>query len=181
MLTEFLRDQAFAIAWLSMMAAAWFGWGQEDPKPGLRGWLGAGSSIGLVLAAVFGILVARNWNTPTALEGNYWIFGVIVVAEVVLIGGGALVLARRHQQRWYGWWIALCVASHFIPLAGIFDDWSYYALAAVQVVGLMAMLPTLRRGDYPTSRWAAPWIGATFLLFASVSAILFLTKHGFPF
>lgn len=33
MLTEYVRDQAFAVAWLAIMAAGWFGWSQEDPRP----------------------------------------------------------------------------------------------------------------------------------------------------
>src|SRR5690625_5343865 len=81
MLTDFLRDQAFAVAWLSMMAAAWLGWSQEDPKPRLRGALGTGSVLGMLIAIAAGLLVWRNWTTPTALEGRYWVFGLIVLAE----------------------------------------------------------------------------------------------------
>lgn len=180
MFTEFLRDQAFAIAWLAMMAAGWFGWSQEDPKPKLRGWLGAGSVVGMLIAIAFGIVVWRNWSTPTALEGRYWVFGLVVLAEAVLIGGGCILLARRKLTRWYGWWIGLCVALHFVPLAWVFEDWSYLGLAAVQVVGLVLMLPALRRGDYATSRWACPWIAVTFLAYAIVSAIVFLLRYGHP-
>lgn len=181
MLTDFLRDQAFAVAWLALMAAGWFGWAQEDPKPAWRGWLGAGSVIGFLIAIAFGILVWRNWSTPTELDGRYWVFGVIVLAEVLLIGGGCIVLARRRRTRWYGWWIGLCVALHFIPLAWVFEDWSYLLLTAVQVAGLLAMRPTLGRSDAATSRWACPWIGVTFLLYALISGVVFLARHGYPF
>ncbi|GAA1559288.1 hypothetical protein GCM10009804_15140 [Kribbella hippodromi] len=98
MFTEFLRDQAFGIAWLSLMAAGWFGWSQEDPKPSLRGVLGAGSIIGTLLAIAFGILAWRHWSSPTALEGDYWVFGLIVLAEAVTIGGGCVVLGRRNSR-----------------------------------------------------------------------------------
>ncbi|WP_427869018.1 hypothetical protein [Leucobacter luti] len=181
MFTEFLRDQAFAIAWLGLMAGAWFGWSQEDPAPRLRGWLGAGSILGMLVAIGFGLLVWRNWGTETALEGRYWVFGVVVAAEVILIGGGCAVLAKRRATRWFGWWIGLCVALHFVPLAWVFADWSYLGLAAIQVIGLLAMRPALVRGDYPTSRWACPWIGVTFLAFALVSGGIFLAKFGYPF
>jgi hypothetical protein len=180
MITEFVRDQAFAIGWLAVMAAGWFGWAQEDPRPNLRGVWGAGSTAALLLAIGFGILVWRNWSTPTALDGRYWVFGVLVVAEVVVIGTGCLLLARRGRARWFGWWIGLGVALHFVPLAWVFGDWSYVALAAVQVVGLAVLLPHLRRADYPTSRWACPWIAATFLVFTVASAIVFLLRHGYP-
>lgn len=181
MITEYLRDQAFAIAWLAIMAAGWFGWSQEDPKPRLRGYLGAGSVIGLLLSVAFGILVWRNWATPTALEGRYWIFGLVVLAEALLIGIGCIVLARGGRKRWYGWWIALCVSLHFLPLAWVFSDWSYIVLTVVQLVGLFAMLPALRRGSYATSRWACSWIAVTFLAYALLSAALFVGKHGYPF
>ncbi|MFC0674352.1 hypothetical protein [Brachybacterium hainanense] len=181
MLTEFLRDQAFAIAWLAVMGAGWFGWAQEDPRPGLRPLWGAGSVLGLLLGTGFGLLVWRNWATATALDGRYGVFAAVVVAEVVLIGGGCLLLARRRLTRWYGWWIGLCVALHFVPLAWVFSDWSYLLLTAVQVLGLLAMLPVMRRTEHATSRWACPWIAGTFLLYAALSAGLFLAEHGYPF
>ncbi|WP_147918761.1 hypothetical protein [Ruania zhangjianzhongii] len=181
MITDFLRDQAFAIAWLALMAAGWFGWAQEDPKPRLRGVWGAGSVAGFLLAIAFGLLVWQNWDTPSALDGRYWVFGVVVLAEILLIGGGCLVLARRGQSRWYGWWIGLCVALHFVPLAWVFADWSYLALTALQVLGLLAMRPALSRAEYATSRWTCPWIAATFLLYAGLSAVVFLLQHGYPF
>lgn len=181
MLTEFLRDHAFAVAWLAVMSAAWFGWAQEDPKPRLRGWLGAGSVLGFLVAIAFGILVWRNWSTPTALDERYWVFGAVVLAEVLLIGGGCGVLARRGQTRWYGWWIGLCVALHFVPLAWVFADWSYLALTIVQVAGLALLVPPLRRAEYPTSRWACPWIAVTFLGYALISGGIFLARYGYPF
>ncbi|UOQ58746.1 hypothetical protein MUN78_07975 [Leucobacter allii] len=181
MITEFLRDQAFAIAWLALMAAGWFGWSQEDPRPKDRALLGAGSVLGFLLSCAFGILVWRNWGTASALEGQYWVFGVIVVAEAVVIGAGCIVLARRGQTRWYGWWIGLCVSLHFLPLAWVFGDWSYLALTAVQLTGLLAMRPALARSDFATSRWACAWIAATFLVYAIVSAAVFLARYGYPF
>jgi hypothetical protein len=163
------------------MAAAWFGWSQEDPKPSWRPLLGTGSVAGMLLAAAAGLLVWRNWFTPTALEGNYWVFGAVVLTEAVIIGSGCFVLARQGRKRWYGWWIALCVALHFVPLAWVFSDWSYVVLTLVQVAGLVLMLPTLRPAEYRTSRWACPWIGATFLTYALVSFVLVLVRYGYPF
>lgn len=180
MLTDLLRDQAFAIAWLALMAAGWFGWAQEDPKPSLRPLWGVGSVLGVLLSGAFGVIVWRNWHTATALEGRYWIFGIVVLAEALVIGAGCIVLARQGRKRWYGWWIALCVALHFLPLAWVFSDWSYLWLTLVQVAGLLAMRPALARGEYATSRWAVPWIAGTFLLYAAISAVLFLGRHGYP-
>lgn len=115
------------------------------------------------------------------LKGQYWVFGLIVALEAILIGAGCVVLARRAQQRWFGWWIALCVALHFVPLAWVLADWSFVGLALVQVVGLIVMLPALKPAAYQTSRWACPWMGVTFLLYALLSGVIFLGAHGLPF
>ncbi|QIN29874.1 hypothetical protein [Brevibacterium luteolum] len=99
---------------------------------------------------------------------------------MAVIGAGCFWLARRQATRWFGWWIGLCIALHFLPLTWVFDDWSYAALTIVQVLGLLALLPVLRRSDYPTSRWACPWIGVTFLAFGLVSSVIFFIRYGYP-
>lgn len=181
MLTEFLRDQAFAIAWLALIAGAWFGWSQEDPKQRFRPLLGAASVFSFLLSTAFFLLVWRNWQTPTALEGRYWIFGVVVLVEALLIGVGCIVLLRRRDSRWICWWVGLCVALHFIPLAWVFSDWSYLLLAAVQTIGLLVMRPALARASHTTSKWAGPWMAGTFFTYSLVSAIIFLLRYGYPF
>lgn len=180
MLTDFARDHAFTIAWFGVMAFVWFGWGQEDPPPRWRWRLGAGSAVGVVLAGVFGYALALRWDDPTALEGRYAWFGGLVLAEVLLAGIGCLVLARRRRSRWMSWWVAVVVASHFVPLALLLDDWSLIGLGAGQVVLLLALLPRLRRDSAPTSRLAGPVMGGSLLVFALVSVVVFLDRTGLP-
>lgn len=182
MITEFMRDQAFAIALFGVMTCVWFGMAQEDPAPKSRLPLWVGSAVGLTLAAAFGVIVGRNWNTPSALgDDNWWVFGAIFIVMSMFIGGGAIYLKVRKRYRWFGWWIALCVAVHFAPLVWVFKDWSYLALAAVQVTGLTLMVPRLQRAEYETSRLACAWLGITFLAYALASAIVFLVRYGYPF
>lgn len=180
MFTEFLRDQAFAIMWLAFVGAGWFGWAQEDPRPRTRWLLTVGSVLAVLVAIPFSAVVGLNWQTASALEGRYWIFGVVVLVECLVIGAGCFVLARRQQQRWYGWWIGLCVGAHFLPLAWVFTDWSYVVLTVVIVVGLIAMFRPLQRGEYQTSRLACPWVASMFLLYSIVSGIIFLVRYGYP-
>ena len=174
MLTEFLRDHAFTIAWFGLMAFVWLGWSQEAPPTWMRPILGLGSILGLGLAVWFGIQVARNWSEPSALEGRYHWFGVLVLAEVLAAGIGCLVLARRKKGRWMAWWVALVVALHFIPLSFLLADATINVLGVLQAAVLLGLVPVLRRGDRPTSRVAGPVMGFSLLAYAVVSAIVYL-------
>jgi hypothetical protein len=174
MLTDFLRDQCFTAAWFGLMAFVWFGWAQEDPPRSRRIWLGAGSVVGVGLAVAFGVLTVANWELPSALEGRYAWFGVLVAAEVVAAGAGCLLLARRGASRWMAWWVAIVVAAHFLPLALLLDDVGVAVVGLVQLVALGAVVRRLRDTATPSSRSAGPIMGATLLLSAATSALIAL-------
>lgn len=113
------------------------------------------------MAVAFGVVVGRNWDTPSALDKDvWWVFGGTFVVMSLFIGSGAIVLKIRDHYRWFGWWIGLCVAVHFAPLVWVFDDWSYLILSVVQVAGLVVMLPgsgepSMKRADGPAPGSAA--------------------------
>ncbi|WP_106402993.1 hypothetical protein [Actinocorallia populi] len=172
MLTEFVRDQTFTVAWFGLMAFVWLGWSQEDPPPSWRKWLGLGSALGVALALGFGFLTARHWSDGTALDGRYHWFGVLVAVEVAAAGAGSAVLARRNAGRWTAWWVALVVALHFLPLAALLDDASIAVFGVLQCAGLLLLVGSLRRGDVTTSRHAGPLMGTSLLAYAAVSAAL---------
>lgn len=172
MLTEFLRDQFFTTAWFGLMTFVWFGWAQEDPPRRWRVWLGVGSALGLGLAVTFGVLTSANWDQPTALEGKYVWFGVLVAAEVVAAGVGCLVLAKRHAARWMAWWVAVVVAVHFLPLALLLRDVSVAVVGVVQLVALGVVVPRLRVATTTTSRLAGPIMGASLLASAVIGALV---------
>ncbi|QQQ78874.1 hypothetical protein IOD16_10840 [Saccharothrix sp. 6-C] len=171
MTTEFLRDQHFTTAWFGLMAFVWFGWAQEDPPKAWRGWLGLGSGLGVVIALGFGALTGLNWGEPTALEGRYGWFGLLVAVEVVAAGVGGLVLARRRASRWTAWWVAAVVAAHFLPLAVLLEDWAVAVVGFAQLALLCSLLPRLRRDGLTSSRLVGPVMGATLLLSAVVGAV----------
>jgi hypothetical protein len=172
MLTDFLRDQYFTTAWFGLMAVVWFGWGQEDPPRRWRVWLGIGSVLGLGFAVSFGVLTAVNWDQPSALEGRYPWFGVLVAVEVLAAGVGCLVLAGRGAARWMAWWVAVVVAAHFLPLALLLEDFGVAVVGVVQLVMLGVLVPRLRADTGTSSRLAGPVMGASLLLSASLSALL---------
>lgn len=180
MITEFARDHAFTIAWLGLMAMVWFGWGQEDPAPAWRWRLAAGSVLGVMLAGVFGYATILRWAQGSALEDRYAWFGVLVAVEVVAAGAGCLWLALHGRGRWMAWWVAMVVAAHFAPLALLLQDLSLGVLALVQLAGLTAIVPRLRGADVTSSRLVGPLMGIGLLVFALISAVIFLVRVGAP-
>lgn len=181
MLTEFVRDHTFTIAWFGLMTMVWLGWGQEDPPQQWRWLLGLGSVAGILFAGLFGYGVFVRWDQGTALEGRYAWFGLAVLLEVFVAAAGCLVLWKKAQSRWMAWWVAMVVALHFVPLAFFLDDWSLIVLGVVQTVCLMVLLPKLRSdASAPTSRLVGPVMGASLLLFAVVSTVIFIAQHGQP-
>lgn len=172
MLTEFVRDQAFAIGWFGLMAFVWLGWAQEDPPKGARWVLGLGSLAGVAFAGVYLPQVFVNWDTASALDGRYHWYGLVVAAEVLVAAIGAVQLVRRDRTRWVAWWVAMVVAIHFLTLAPLLDDPALAVLGVIQAIGLVGLLIRLRGVDGVTSRLVGPWMGATFLAFAALSVVV---------
>jgi uncharacterized BrkB/YihY/UPF0761 family membrane protein len=55
---EFLRDAAATAAIFGFFASAWFGWAQDEPPPGWRKALVAGS---ILAAALWSLASALRW------------------------------------------------------------------------------------------------------------------------
>lgn len=161
--TEYLRDELFTGAWFGLMTMVWFGWAQEAPPKRWALWLGVGSILGVLISVGLGIMVWRTWESPSALEGRYHWFGVLVVGEVVAAGLGARYLLRLHQGRWVAWWVAVVVALHFLPLAALLQAPMLSVLGVVQMIGLLVLLPVSRRQKGPTSALVGVWMGCTLL------------------
>lgn len=180
MLTDFVRDHAFTIAWFGLMTMVWLGWAQEDPPERLRLPLGVGSGLGLVLTGLCVYPVVTHWRTDSALTGQYAWFGVLVGLEVLAAAIGCVVLWRRGASRWMAWWVALVVAVHFLGLAVMLRDPAVAALGVLQAVALFVLVPRLRAGQATSSRLVGPVMGLSLLLFAAASAVVFVVRHGAP-
>lgn len=176
MMTEFLRDHLFTVAWYGLMCCVWLGWGQEDPPKRLRPFLGVGSVIGLGLTIWFGIQVAKHWSEPSALDTNLVAYIVLVAAEVVLCGAGAIALTVKGKGRWIAWWIGTVVAVHFVPLGVILADLANVALGVGLTVALLVVRPRLARSEGTTSALVGPLLGFSLLAFSIVSALLVLPR-----
>lgn len=180
MLSEFLRDHAFSIAWMGLMAMVWCGWGLEDPLPGWRWKLGLGCALGPILTAVFIFTVVQHWESSSSLDGREGLFGLLVAVEIVLALLGVLVLIRARRGRWIAWWVAIVVAAHFVPMAFLLEDLAYAVLGVFQIIVLMLLIPRLRDSEATTSRLVGPVMGSSIIGFVLVSAVLFLVRHGLP-
>ncbi len=172
---EATRDALFTAGWFGLMTMVWLGWAQEDPPKAWRVWLGVGSVAGTLLAIGFGVAVASRWDSPSALEGRYGWFGALVAVEVVAAGLGCLMLARRGQNRWMAWWVAVVVAAHFLPLGWLLRSGLVAAVGVVQVAALLLLVPRLRAGTRPTSATVGPVMGGALLLAAVVSGVVALS------
>lgn len=176
MLTDFARDGLFSTAWLGLMAMVWFGWAQEDPPAHWRLRLGVGSGLGVLLAVWFGILVARRWQEPTALDGNYVWFGILVACEVGIAGAGCWVLHRRGSRRWMAWWVAAVVSLHFLPLAWLLSDPTFAALGSGLLAALVSFAPRWRAQSVTTSAPVGALMGVTLLSCACLTGAAVLSR-----
>lgn len=176
MLSDYLRDSLFTVAWFGLMAFVWFGWAQEDPPRRWRAWLGVGSTLGLLCAIGFGITTVRNWGLGSALEGYYPLFGGLVAFEVLIAGGGCVVVVKRFGAKWIAWWVAMVVALHFLPLAWLLGDPSIAVLGVIQLVAVGALLPLHVWDEHTTSTLVGLVMGLSFLAYAIVTTVVLLPE-----
>ena len=101
--------------------------------------------------------------------------GLLVAVEVAAAGLGCLVLARRGQDRWTAWWVAVVVAVHLVPLGWLLRSVPVAAVGVVQIAALLLLVPRLRTSTRPTSATVGPVMGGSLLCAALVSGVLALT------
>lgn len=171
-MTEFARDAAVTAAIFGFFAAGWFGWAQDDPPPGWRRWLTAGSVVSMLVAIAGGILAWSNWSSETAFDrGTSIAFGIIVVIEVLLSAIGAVVLTRRGRGDLVAPWIALIVGIHFFPLAPLMEFPLLYVTAAAVTVGALVAVPVARARDAAPSAYTGLFAGSALLATAIVCVV----------
>jgi hypothetical protein len=132
---------------LGVAAAAWFGWGNAQPLPGLA----AGSVLGVAAAIAGGWYARRLRSTGSAMADRRVRrgYGITVGVEVAAIVAGAAVLEGSGRPAYLPAWILLVVGVHFIPLGRIFRiealGWAGLALilvaAAAAVTGAATGVP----------------------------------------
>lgn len=169
MMTEFARDAAVTAAIFGFFAAGWFGWAQDDPPTGWRGWLTAGSVVSMIVAIAGGVLAWLNWSSATAFDrGTAITFGIIVVIEVALSAIGAVVLTRRGWSDLVAPWIALIVGIHFFPLAPLLEFPLIYVTATAVTIGAVIAVPLARAKKAAPSAYTGLFAGAALLATALV-------------
>jgi hypothetical protein len=171
MLTDRLRDGLFELGWFGLMTFVWLGWAQEAPPRRARLWLGIGSGLGMLAAIAGFVLFVVHRDAPTALEGRYAWFGVLVGTEVLAAGVACLVLWRLGRVRWFAVAVAAVVAAHFVPLAMLLEDAGLAVLGIVQLVAVGVAARLAHRRTWAPSLPVGVAMGATLLLAALVAGI----------
>lgn len=171
------RDLLMTAAIFGLFAFVWFGWAQEAPPEGARLPLGIGAGIGGLQAIVFGILSARNWDAPTALDTSgpgFRTYIIIVIVEVVVAAAGGIALGFSKWRRFVPAWILLVVGVHFFALAPVMDMPALNVLACLLVAAVAAVMATAR-SDYRPSFVAGALAGSILLVFSGIAAVMWLT------
>ena len=171
MLTDHLRDGLFELGWFGLMTFVWLGWAQEAPPRRARVWLGIGSGVGMLVATAGFVLFVANRDAPTALEGRYAWFGVLVGTEVVAAGVACLVLWRLGRVRWFAVAVAAVVAAHFVPLALLLEDAGLAVLGVVQLVAIAVAAVLAHRRGWAPSLPVGVAMGGTLLAAALIAGI----------
>ncbi len=171
------RDLLMTTAIFGFFASVWFGWAQEDPPPAARVPLGVGAGAGILLAVVFGVLSAMNWDAPTAIEASgpaFRTYVIIVIIEFVLAAVGGIALGLSKWKRFISVWILLVVGVHFFLLAPVMDMPALNILAALLVAAVAATMAAAR-SQWQPSFIAGVLAGPTLLVFAGIAAATWLT------
>lgn len=163
-----LRDGAMTAAVLGFFAAAWFGWAQENPRPGWQAPLTAGSVGGLLVAAVAGTVAGLNWDSGSVLDagGALGDYLVIVAVEFGIAGAGVALLALLRRARYMSAWVCLVVGVHFFPMAPVLANPALYVLAALLTAAAVAAPFAAERTRVPVSLATGVPAGAVLLAFA---------------
>lgn len=174
---EYVRDYAMYVSIFGMFSFSWFGWAQENPRPGWRKYIGIASGIALLVCLLGVYLSITNWDTPSALTDrtSFRNYLISVYVEFFLAGAGAFVLIRRGGKNYVAPWIAFIVGIHFIGLKSVFDDASLYVLAVLLVAVSIVALYASRRLKVASSAITGIGAGTVLFGFAILGLIRFLS------
>ncbi len=171
------RDLLMTTAIFGLFASVWLGWAQENPPPAARIPLGIGSGIGAILAVVFGILAAMNWDAPTALDASgagFRTYLIIVGVEIVIAAAGGIGLALSRWKRFVPVWVLFVVGLHFFALAPVLEMPALNVLAAL-LIAAVALTMAAARSDWQPSFVAGALAGPILLVFSGIAAVTWLT------
>jgi len=162
---EYIRDYMMYASVFGLFSFCWFGWAQENPKPGWRIYIGIASGVALLVCLIGVYLSVTNWSAPSALSDStaFGTYLITVYVEFILAGAGAFALIRLKRKHVVAPWIAFIVGVHFIGLSSVFADPSLYVLAGL-LVAVSIVSPFLSR-KLQVANSAITGIGAGTVLF----------------
>ncbi|MDI6106019.1 hypothetical protein QLQ12_46385 [Actinoplanes sp. NEAU-A12] len=172
MIAEHVRDLAATAVIFGFFASSWFGWAQEAPPRGWRGFLVAGSVTSILTVIAGGLLTWRHWHDGTAFdEDTSRAFGVVVGIEFGAAALGAALLAVRRRRDLIPVWIAFVVGVHLFPVAVLIGYPMVHVVAGLVTVASLAAVPIARARKLPVSAVVGAPTGLVLLAAALFSAI----------
>ena len=100
--------------------------------------------------------------------------GIVHDIPTAMAGVGAGLLTLRRRAEFIAPWICLIVGLHFLPMAAVLDNPSYFPLGTVLTAVAMAAVLVARRTGLVPSALSGAGAGAALLCFAAASAIAVL-------
>lgn len=160
-----------------VFAFMWFGWGQAKAPSWMSVPLLVGSSLGVIVALLGGVVAARatGQRTPMAERETRRRYNVIMGVEFLAIVAGAGILSATGSTTWTPVWVCAVVGMHFIALAQVFPGLYLVSLAvALVAVALTALVVGIVTMTSP-STVAGPGAG-TCLLATAVATLLAVSR-----
>lgn len=172
---DFVRDYAMYTAIFGIFGCSWFGWAQENPRPGWRLYLGMASSVSLLVGLYGAYLSITHWDADTALSapGAFDHYLLFVFIEFLLAAAGAIVLLRKKRGDAAAPWVAFVVGIHFFWLKSVFQDSALNVLAVLLMIVAAASIFISKKLNVAPSAITGIGAGTVLLCFAVLGWIRF--------
>lgn len=171
----YVRDYTMYAAIFGFFSFAWFGWAQEGPRKSWRKYIGAATTISLLVTIIGVYLSIQNWEEASALTngGGSTTYITVVIIEFLLLATGGFLLIFMKKSHYVAPWVGVIVGVHFFFLVDVFQDPSLYLLGVIMTA--VSLLSPWLAGQLKVANSAITGIGSGTILFCY--ALLGLARY----